>query len=428
MDPDGETVRRSSDSSRPSDVIGGGWRDVYRGWHVVAGGFVGAFVVFGLSYAFGVFLEPIQRDLALSRSGVSFVFSLQTVVIYLAAAALGVLADRFGVRRLLLFGAVALALGGVWTSRAETYAELLAAYGVVTAIGLGAIYVVSYATVPRWFERRRGLATGIATAGLGIGMVATAPAASALVGTAGWRDAILVLVVGAAIAIVLVAPLFADDPAAAGVDPGNEFPAGPPDRDPPDWAAYRRELTAVATSRLFLLVFAGWVTVYATLYVVLVHVVPYAGEAGLGEGAGAVAIALIGITTAAARIGVGGLADRLGRIETFVACSAVMGATTLALPIVDSAIGLYAFAVAFGIAYGGNGALLSPLTVDLFGAGNPNAVFGLVSLSFAVSGLTAPWLAGLTFDLAGTYAPAFVGAGIAGLCGAGLIAIAVRDA
>lgn len=64
---------------------------VYRGWYVVVGAFVGAFVVFGLSYAFGVFLEPIQQDLSHSCSSISFVFSLQTAVIYVAAAVLGVL-------------------------------------------------------------------------------------------------------------------------------------------------------------------------------------------------------------------------------------------------------------------------------------------------------------------------------------------------
>ncbi|WP_226481927.1 MFS transporter [Natrinema amylolyticum] len=397
---------------------------VYRGWYVVAGGFVGAFVVFGLSYAFGVFLEPIQRDLGLSRSAVSLVFSLQTVVIYLAAAVLGVLADRFGVRRLLAVGAATLAIGGLWTSRTDSYAGLLVAYGVLTAVGLGAIYVVSYATVPRWFQRRRGLATGVATAGLGIGMVAMSPAASALVGVLEWRLALLALVLAATAAVAVVTPLFADDPASSGTETGEEFPDGVPEREPPDWATYRRELAAIATSRTFLLVFSGWVLVYATLYAVLVHIVPYAGDAGLGGGTGAFALAAIGATTAVARVGIGGLADRFGRVRTFVACSAVMGASTLCLPVVDSAAGLYGFAVVFGIAYGGNGALLSPLTVDLFGTANPNAIFGLVSISFAVSGLVAPWAAGLTYDLAGTYAPAFVGAGIVGLLGAGFVAAA----
>lgn len=402
---------------------------VYRGWYVVTGSFVGTFVVFGLSYAFGVFLEPIQQELDLSRSGVSFVFSLQTVVIYLAAAGLGVFADRYGVRRLLGFGALALAAGGLWTSLADGYVGLLLAYGVLVAIGLGAIYIVSYATVPRWFGRRRGLATGIATAGLGVGMLALAPAASVLVGELGWRLAILTLVLATAAAVAVTVPLFADDPASNDQDGATdrEFPEGVPKREPMDWAIYRREVTRVAISRSFLLLFAGWVFVYATLYTVLVHIVPHAGDVGLAEGTGAVAIAIIGATTAVARIGIGGLADRLGRVRTFVVCSATMGVSVLWLPLAESAAGLYAVAVVFGIAYGGNGALLSPLTVELFGAANPNAIFGLISLSFAVSGLLAPWLAGLAYDFTGTYTPAFVGAGIAGLIGTGLIVAASAD-
>jgi MFS family permease len=403
-------------------------RGVYRGWYVVVGSFVGAFVVFGLSYAFGVFLGPIQRHLGLSRAGVSFVFSLQTVVIYVAAAILGVLADRFGGRRLLLVGALSLAAGGVWTSRADTYAELLVAYGVVTAVGLGAVYVVSYATVPRWFERRRGFATGIATAGLGLGMVAMAPAASALVGSVGWRMAILVLVLGGAVAVLVVVPLFADDPASLGVDTGDEFYGSVPEYEPSEWSRYRRDVTAVATSRTFLLVFTGWVFIYGALYVVLVHVVPHAGDVGIGTGRGAFALAIVGLTTTVARIAVGGFADRVGRVRTFIACSLLMGAATLALPVVETALGLYAFAVAFGVAYGGNGALLSPLTADLFGTANANAIFGLVSLSFAVSGLVAPAAAGLVYDVIGTYTPAFVVAGLASVVGTGLIALAGREA
>lgn len=399
----------------------------YRGWYVVSGAFVGAFVVFGLTYAFGVFLEPVQRDLGGSRSGVSFVFSLQTAVIYVAAAFLGVFADRFGIRRLLLFGAGTLALGGVWTSQVSSYGGLLFAYGILTAVGLGSIYVVSYATVPRWFERRRGLATGVATAGLGIGMVAMAPLASELVSAMGWRNAILVLVLGAAVAVAAVVPLFAPDPASTGVDPGDEFAGAVPEYEPPSWTALREDVLSVATSRSFVLVFLGWILVYGTLYAVLVHLVPHAGDVGIGTETGTLALATIGFTTGIARVVVGALADRLGRVRTFAWCSLGMGVATIGLPFVTSAVGLFGFAVAFGITYGGNGALLSPLTADLFGTANANTIFGLVSLSFAISGLVAPWAAGLSYDVVGTYTPAFVVAGGATVVGSAVIALVGRN-
>lgn len=419
MVPDGTTGANGRDTPTPANG-----RGIYQGWHVVLGGFLGAFVVFGLSYAFGVFLEPMQREFGLSRSGISLAFSLQTVVVYVGAAILGVGADRYGVGRLLLVGAILLGLGGVWTAGARSYPEVLIAYGVLTAIGLGAIYVVSYATVPRWFERRRGLATGIATAGLGVGMVVLPPAAGVMVEVTGWRTALLALVITGTLVVILAVPLFADDPVSAGADIGREFVDGVPQTGAKDWATYRREVGAVAMSRRFMQVFLGWVFVYATMYAVFVHLIPYAADAGPGSRAGALALAVIGGTTAVARVTVGGLSDRIGRFRSFVACSAGMAGITLVLPLIETTAWLLVFAVVFGTFYGGNGALLSPLIVDLFGAANPNAIFGLVSLSFAVSGLLAPWAAGFVYDVTGGYGPAFFGAGAIGLVGAGLVALA----
>lgn len=400
---------------------------VYRGWSVVSGCFLGILVVFGISYSFGVFLDPIQRDLDLTRSGVSLIFSLQTGVIYVAAAVLGVAADRYGVRRLLAFGAAAIFLGVVSSVLVRSFSALLLAYGVVTAVGLSAVYVVSYATVPRWFERRQGLATGIATAGLGLGMVAIPPAADVLIVRFGWRAAIVTIAVGATIALLVATLLIRDSPAGYDIDLSKEFPTGYPDDQPLDGTTYREELWAIVASRRFALVFAGWVGVYGTIFVVFVHLVAHADDMGVGERAGVLSLAVIGVTTGFARILVGGLSDRVGRLRTFVACSLVMATATIALSVVDSLIGLVSFAVVFGITYGGNGALLSPLTADLFGRSNPNAVFGLVSLSFAVSGVFAPWGAGVIYDLQGAYASAFLITGAVGLVGSVLVALAGRQ-
>ena len=397
---------------------------LYRGWSVVFGCFLGTLVIFGVSYSFGVFLAPIQRDLGLTRSGVSLIFSLQTGVVYVAAAGLGIAADRYGVRRMLAFGAVTFFGGVALTVVVRSFSALLVAYGIVTAIGLSAVYVVSYATVPRWFERRRGLAAGIATSGLGVGMVAVPPAAGALIDRFGWRAAISVIAVCATAGLLVAAAVLRDSPAGRDLDLSEEFPSGYPEEVPFDRTTYREELWAIVASKRFALIFAGWVSVYATIYVVFVHLVAHAADAGIGENAGVVALAVIGATTGLARIVVGGLSDRVGRLRTFIACSAVMGAATLALSVVDSRLGLVAFAVVFGIAYGGNGALLSPLSADFFGRANPNAVFGLVSLSFAVSGVFAPWGAGVVYDVRGAYTIAFLVAGALGIVGAGLVALA----
>lgn len=113
------------------------------------------FVVFGLSYSFGVFFERMLAEFGRSRGATSVTFGAQSLMLYLGAVGIGMLVDRYGTRRMLAVGAAVLSFGLVWTSRVESLLTLVVAYGVVTGLGLSVVFVVSYATVPRWFDRRQ---------------------------------------------------------------------------------------------------------------------------------------------------------------------------------------------------------------------------------------------------------------------------------
>ncbi|WP_137284935.1 MFS transporter [Halorussus salinisoli] len=403
----------------------GGRSDWYYGWVVVAGCFLGSFVVFGLSYSFGVFFEPILAEFGGSRSATSTAFGVQTAAIYVGAVAIGALVDRYGTRQMLAVGTVLLCAGLVWTSRVESLAGLVVAYGLVTGAGLSVVYVVAYATPARWFDRRVGLASGLASAGLGVGMLVVAPVATTLIARLGWRDAMVVLAAGVA-AVLVVAVLLVRGEPSPDTAPDEEFPDGVEQAGGVDWRTQLDDVVTVARTPAFVLTFLGWTLVYATLYVVLVNLVLYATDVGLSRGVGATGIALIGVASAAGRVAIGLLGDRLGRVRVFVTCSAAMGLATVALAGVGTVVGLWAFVLVYGLAYGGNGALLAPLVADLFGREHINAVFGLVSVSFAVSGLTAPYLAGVGYARWGTYDPVFVAAGAVAIAGAGAVGVASR--
>jgi MFS family permease len=83
-----------------------------------------------------------------------------------------------------------------------------------------------------------------------------------------------------------------------------------------------------------------------------------------------------------------------------------------------------AVVVLFGVGYGGSIALLSPLLAELFGVGDINALFGLTSLAFALSGAVVPFLAGASFDALGSYVPSLVVGGCIGLLSAVVIEVA----
>ncbi|MFC6719484.1 MFS transporter [Natrialbaceae archaeon GCM10025810] len=410
-------------------------RRPYYGWIVVLACFLGTFVVFGLSYSFGVFLERMATDFERSNAVTTLAFGVQTLFLYVGASLVGVFVDRVGARRALTAGAAVLCLGLVWTSRATSLFAVVLAYGVVTGIGMSVVYVVAYATVPRWFDRRAGFAGGVASAGLGIGMLVVAPAATALIDRVGWRTAFLVLAGLVAALLLLATALIRDEPTAETVPP-SEFARsdgalegegdGASEAPSRTLRSQLEDVLAVARSPSFGLLFAGWVCIYATMYVVFVHLVVYATDLGLSRAAGATALGVIGGANAVGRVGIGYVSDHLGRARVFAGCSATMGLATLALPAIDATLALYAFALVFGLAYGGNGALLAPLTGDLFGRGNLSAVFGLISGAFAITGLVSPYLAGVASDALGSYDPAFVVAGLAALVGAGAVLAADR--
>jgi MFS family permease len=397
---------------------------IYYGWVVVGACLLAAMAVYGTSYTFSVFYDSLVEQFGVGRGPLAFVFGLQTALIYVGGVAAGRATDRHGGRRVAAVSGTVLVVGLGWAALARSYLELHVAFGVLGGLGMAGLYVVGYATVPRWFERRRGTASTIAAAGTGVGLVTLPGIADRLIAAVGWRSALLAVAGGAGLLALVVVLLFADRHADVGADPVVEFEGGVESAAPSPGITdgTRGTLRSVP----FLLVFVGWTFAYAPIYVLVSHVVPYATDAGFGRSTGVFAITVLGITIVLARLGVGALADRIGRVTTFVASAGLIGAALLALPLAPTAGTFLAGVVLFAVGYSGTGGLLSPVLADLFGNEGLSTVFGAASLAFAVTGLLAPPLAGFWFEAAGSYAPAFHAFGALGIAGAGCVMLAAR--
>ena len=107
--------------------------DSARAWVVVFAGFVGAFVTFGISYCFGVFLKPIALEFHVSHAAMSALFSVITGISFFAAPFTGKIADRYGPRPVVAIGALLIGFGMILTAHAHSFALLFLTYGV----GLG---------------------------------------------------------------------------------------------------------------------------------------------------------------------------------------------------------------------------------------------------------------------------------------------------
>src|SRR5882757_9979787 len=183
-------------------------QSVFPGWWVVAGAFLCMLTGYAVAYSFAAFFGAPESEFGARRGDTALVFSISAFLYFLLGLPAGLIADRTGPRPVVTGGLLLIAVGLVVASQATNLWQVYVGYGLGVGVGVGFSYVPSIAAVQRWFFRRRGTASGIAVAGIGVGTLIGAPLAHRLIADIGWRDTYLMLaaltVVGAAVSGVLV--------------------------------------------------------------------------------------------------------------------------------------------------------------------------------------------------------------------------------
>lgn len=170
------------------------------GWRTVVGAFLVLMVGFGAIYSYAAFAEEIAGTFGVGRPAVAGVFALSGGACFLVSAVSGPVSDRIGARATSGAGLLMVTAGLILTAVAPTLVFVYVGYGMLTGLGVGCIYVPAMAAVQRAFSARRGLASGIAVSGIGIGTMLVPPAAGVLSPLGDWRPAFLVS--GVTVAIV----------------------------------------------------------------------------------------------------------------------------------------------------------------------------------------------------------------------------------
>ncbi len=371
---------------------------LFYGWIVVAAAFAVTFIGFGCAYTFSAFVQPLQRDFDASRGSVALAFSLSGFVYFGFGLVSGRLADRWGARPLAMLGMLLVGSGLALASLARTLFEVYLAYGLGVGLGIGCAYVPVLGAVQRWFDRQRGLASGLAVAGIGVGTLVMPPLAATLVELIGWRAAYLTIGLGAAVLGIAVASLIVSDPRERGLHPDGISRS--PEHAP---AADGVSLLEAVRSRAFTQLYIGCFMGSLGAFVPFVHLVPYAQDLGIDRGPAAALIGAIGAGSTVGRFFLGGAADRMGRPQFLRITYLGMMLAMLLWAVSGSLPGLVAFAVLLGLFYGAWVAVLPAVVTDLFGRRNVSAIIGVLYTSVAVGTLIGPATAGVLFDMTSSY-------------------------
>jgi OFA family oxalate/formate antiporter-like MFS transporter len=378
------------------------------GWVVVLCAFTLMFVGFGAAYSFAAFFRAFQAEFAASRAHVSLVFSLCAFLYFLLGAPGGMLADRYGTRRVALAGVAFLVAGLVAASYARSIGVLYATYSVGLGIGIGLTYVPSVGAVQPWFEKRRVLASGIAVSGIGAGNLLAPPLTAWWIETLGWRGAYLAL---AACTLVL------GGAAAAAI---RNRPAGH------GRATEGVPLRAALGTRNFWVLYGTLVLSGFGCFVPLVHIGPYAVDAGHPESFAVLLVSLIGLGSLIGRFAIGGIAHRLGTMASLALMYLGMALMLLLWWASTGAAALSLMATGFGICYGGFVATFPSAVMELFGARSVAGIIGCLYTAAGVGTLFGPPLTGAAFDATGSYAAPILGAAVLAFLAAAGIATLLR--
>lgn len=392
---------------------------VYYGWAIVAAAFTLMFTGFGVVYSFAMFFKAFQTEFGAPRGDVSLVFSICAFLYFLLGAPAGMLADRFGPRRVSLLGAAVLVLGLVGSSFAPSLAVLYVTYSIGIGVGVGLTYVPSVGAVQPWFQQRRTFATGIAVAGIGASNLVVPPLVALWIELYGWRGAYLALAGCSLLLAGTAACIIDNDPARRGRRPGS---SSEPKPVPGPQSGFT--LGEALRSSVFWMLYAALFLPTIGVFVPMVHLAPYATDQGHPESVGVMLVSLIGLGSLLGRFAIGGLADRMGRLNSLALMYGGLGVCFMAW---WQSQGLWALAlvsVGIGLFYGGFVATLPAVVMDIFGGRAVSGIIGWLYTAPGIGTLIGPPLAGYAFDRLGSYDAPILGAATLSFLGAaGMFAI-----
>jgi MFS family permease len=409
----------------------GGRERIYWGWYVVLGALLITGINYGVRYSFGIFLKPMAQEYQWSRSVVSMGISILILVYGIGGILTGRLIDRIAPRWMITAGSVLMAAGLFLTALIHEPWQFYITYGLFGGIGASCFgVVVCNSSVGKWFIRKRGLAIGISSIGVGAGTMAMAPLAGYVVKVYGWQAGfvllgVFVLVIGVILSQFLMGRtrpedygLMPDGDGAVPRDSGPVFAGGP--RVIPSLGSVLRD------SRFWILAVCYGLAIMAEMSA-LVHQVPCALDRNIDKVAAASSLGLVGMASIAGRFFFGWLADHLRDAKYASALGFVLMIGGMILLLwTRSGRMLMVYALLFGFGYGSISTMMPFLLADRFGRHLLGAAYGMLTfLCAGIGGSIGPVITGYVYDLSGSYTIAWL-LNLAALVIAAVLILALR--
>lgn len=377
----------------------------YGWWIVVASFFITLYMGGVIVYGFTAFFEPIADDLGWSYTQISLAASLRGLEMGLFAPLTGILADRWGPRRLIFSGIVIAVAGLILLGNTTSLGMFYGAFALI-AIGMSACTMtVLMMAVANWFRRKIGIASGIAICGFGFSGLLV-PVIVRLIEVYEWRMAVTILALGMLVVALPLSLVFRHKPEQYGLFPDGQIqdPATHDDgslSQVPEAAVRPKQALKSGTFWRLALSFTYYMMVVSAT---ITHVMPYLSSIGVARSISSLVAAAIPLTSIGGRLGLGWLGDKLDRRLVATGGFTMVGLGLLCFGVSTGNIWLLVpFLVLFSIGYGGSMALTLSLAREYFGRTSFGTIFGLIMGLGAFGSIIGPTVAGWVYDNWGSY-------------------------
>jgi MFS family permease len=347
---------------------------------------------------------------------------------------IGKLMDRYGPRAVMELGVLLMGSGLLLAPLTTQPWHLYLTIGVL--VGAGSVclgYSGQSLFLPNWFIRRRGLAIGIAFAGVGIGSVTLLPWVQHMIEQTGWRTACTAMGI---IVLVVLAPinlLLRKRPEDMGLLPDGDAVPTATSAKPvsnvvdPVWANTDWTLSLAVRTARFWWICIGYFCGLYIWYAVQVHQTKFLLDIGFSSSVGVWALGVVSLLGIPGQIYLGHLSDRIGREWVWaISCFgfAICFAALIALKFVPSLWLVYLMVLTQGVLGYGLTSVMGPVVLEIFQSKHYGSIFGTIMLAALAGGAAGPWATGVLYDFSGDYTVAFA----AGIVISLLSAIAIWQA
>lgn len=351
----------------------------------------------GIRQSFGIFMMPVSDYFQTGREFFSLAIALQNLLFGAFQPFVGMAADRWGPKRIIIIGAIAYALGLYLTSITVEPTMMYLTLGALVGFGLSATsYVIVLGAVAKAVPAEHAAkAFGLTTAAGSFGMFAMIPGAQALLSISDWQNAMQIFAVMCSFMVAFALFINTSKRGADTTGPVLE-----------DKQTIKEALNEAFSHRGYWLINLGFFVCGFHVMFIATHLPSYLSDKGISASTAAMALAYVGIFNIIGSYFWGVMADRHSKRYVMSALyfvrTAVIGAFVI-LPTTEmSAI---IFGGAIGFCWLGTVPITSGLVRQIFGARYLSTLYGLVFFSHQVGSFLGAWAGGVVYDYYGSYDP-----------------------